>query len=96
MRAYLFTALVVASCATKTEQVGRSFFTPDGRAAWEVKCDDPKTAPDCHVDARALCKGDYEVLKESEAPLLRTNGWTGTQATRIFRVMEVACKAPPT
>lgn len=67
--------LVVAGCANAPA----AFTAPDGRAGYSIHCGgiEMNGAPDCHRQARELCSGDYDVLRQAG------NGVT----------MDVACTA---
>jgi hypothetical protein len=94
MRLLLVGLIALSGCSTLewvfSGPPPQPFTAPDGRAGYMLTCGSMAA---CYNDARAACKGDYEVLAQNERTFLREANEVSPTRTDVERTMSVACKA---
>ena len=96
MRIMLVGLLALGGCSTIewvfSGPAPEPFTAPDGRAGFMLRC---QSMPECYNDARAACKGNYDVLTQNERTYLIPADPIGgfSEGTGVARTMNVACKA---
>ena len=94
MRAMLIGLVFLSGCSTLewvfSGPPPEPFTAPDGRAGYMLQCNSMAA---CYNDARAACKGDYEVLNQNERTYLIPADQVSPTRTGVERTMSVACKA---
>lgn len=93
-RLLLIGLLALGGCATVewvfSGPAPKAFTAPDGRAGYMLRC---QSMPECYNDARAACKGNYDVLAQNERTYLIPADEVSSARTGVARTMNVACKA---
>lgn len=94
MRFMLVGLLALSGCSTLewvfSGPPPTAFTAPDGRPGYLLECNAMSA---CYNDARAACKGNYDVLDQNERTYLIPADQVSPTRTGVERTMSVACKA---